>query len=100
MVRFFIVVFEVCFVAHAAECFLINFCLNIKIFYRMCYEAFQGLQHKIGPCRIFADVCSGSRGKICWLRHVDKVVVASNGCFALSILRILDLIGIILQRFS
>ena len=25
----------------------------IKMFYRTCCEAFQGLQHKVGPCRSF-----------------------------------------------
>ena len=35
------------------QCLLRLVCLNIKIFYRVCCEAFQELEHKIDSCRTF-----------------------------------------------
>ena len=50
---FFVVVGEKLFGTYGGGN-LISFSVSIlRYFYRVCCEAFQGLQHKIGPCRTF-----------------------------------------------
>ena len=43
------------------QCLLRFLCPNIKIFYCMCCEAYQGLQHKFGPCRTFTKLDHAER---------------------------------------